>query len=265
VLIDWFTVAAQIVNFLVLVALLKHFLYGRIIEAMNRREEKIASRLTEAAETKQEAAEELETFRQKNTELERQRRQLLDQAEREAEARKKVLLAEARDAVESVRAKWLEAVEREKSLFLRELRARASGQICAVTRQILRDMANADLEEQIIEAFIQRLSNLDETAQQALAQSLTPQKYAVVTSVFEIPDRTKRRITGIVEGYVGDGLSMDYRLDPEVIVGIELSTPGRKIAWSLDYYLESLEANLREALEGQNGEAAAAPGSDREP
>ena len=258
-LIDWFTVAAQIVNFLVLVALLKHFLYGRVIEAMNRREEKIASRLTEAAETKQEAAEELESYRQKNAELERQRRELLDQAEREAEARKKDLLAEARGAVESVKAKWQEAVEREKALFLRELRARASGQIFAVTRQILQDMANADLEEQIIEAFIQRLSNLDAAAQQALAQSLMTQKGVVVTSAFEIPDQTQKRITGIVEGYARDDLSIEYRLDPGVILGIELKTPGRKIAWSLDYYLESLEANLREALEGQTGEAASAP------
>ena len=256
-LIDWFTVAAQIVNFLVLVALLKHFLYGRIIEAMNRREERIASRLTEAAQTKQEAQDELEAFRQKNAELESQRRQLLDQAEKEAEARKKALLAEARDAVARVQAKWQEAVEREKALFLRELRTRASGQIFAVTRQILQDMANASLEEQIIEAFIQLLTSLDTAEQQALAQSLSMQKSVVVTSAFEIPDRTRRRIAGIVEGYAGDGLAMDYRLDPEVVLGIELKSPGRKIAWSLDYYLDSLEANLREALEGQNGEAAA--------
>jgi F-type H+-transporting ATPase subunit b len=259
VLIDWFTVAAQIVNFLVLVALLKHFLYGRIIEAMNMREERIASRLTEAAQTKIEAVEELEAYQQKNADLERQRSELLDQADKEAEARKKVLLAEARDAVTRVQAKWQEAVEQEKALFLRELRARASGQIFAVTRRILQDMANAGLEEQIIEAFIQRLSSLEAAEQQALAQSLSMQKSVVVTSAFEIPDRTRRRIAGIVEGYAGDGLAMDYRLDPEVVLGIELKTPGRKIAWSLDYYLDSLEANLREALEGQNGKAAALP------
>ena len=35
---DWFTVIAQIINFLILVALLKRFLYGPIIRAMERRE-----------------------------------------------------------------------------------------------------------------------------------------------------------------------------------------------------------------------------------
>ena len=46
--IDWFTVVAQIVNFLTLVGLLKKFLYGPIIRAMDDRERRIASRLEEA-------------------------------------------------------------------------------------------------------------------------------------------------------------------------------------------------------------------------
>ena len=47
-LIDWFTVVAQIVNFLILVALLKHFLYGPLVRAIDAREERIAARLAEA-------------------------------------------------------------------------------------------------------------------------------------------------------------------------------------------------------------------------
>jgi F-type H+-transporting ATPase subunit b len=38
--IDWFTLVAQIANFLILVALLKHFLYNRIIKAMDEREKR---------------------------------------------------------------------------------------------------------------------------------------------------------------------------------------------------------------------------------
>ncbi|MDT8272548.1 MAG: F0F1 ATP synthase subunit B, partial [Desulfomonilia bacterium] len=46
--IDLFTWGAQIVNFLILVALLRHFLYGRIVHAIDTRQEKIASRWDEA-------------------------------------------------------------------------------------------------------------------------------------------------------------------------------------------------------------------------
>jgi len=61
--IDYFTIFAQIINFLVLVLLLKHFLYGRIIKAMDEREKRIESQLQEAAKKKKEADEEADSYR----------------------------------------------------------------------------------------------------------------------------------------------------------------------------------------------------------
>ena len=55
--IDWFVFFAQIVNFLILLFLLKKFLYGRIINAMDAREAKIAAIFAEAEECRQKARE----------------------------------------------------------------------------------------------------------------------------------------------------------------------------------------------------------------
>ena len=57
-LINWFTVAAQIVNFLILAVLLKRFLYGPIVRAMAAREERIASEMAAAAQKRREAEQE---------------------------------------------------------------------------------------------------------------------------------------------------------------------------------------------------------------
>ena len=44
-LIDWFTVAAQAVNFLILVWLLKRFLYKPVLAAVDEREKRITAQL----------------------------------------------------------------------------------------------------------------------------------------------------------------------------------------------------------------------------
>ncbi|MFQ3186924.1 MAG: F-type H+-transporting ATPase subunit b, partial [Marinomonas primoryensis] len=49
-LIDWFTVIAQLINFLVLVWLLKRFLYRPILNAIDAREKRIADELADADE-----------------------------------------------------------------------------------------------------------------------------------------------------------------------------------------------------------------------
>ena len=55
-LIDWFTVGAQVVNFLVLMWLLKHFLYKPVLDAIDAREQRIAKQL-EQAQAVQDGAE----------------------------------------------------------------------------------------------------------------------------------------------------------------------------------------------------------------
>ena len=62
-LIDWFTVVAQIVNFLVLVALMKYFLYERIVRTIDEREKHIAKRLAEAGDKNKAARDNAERFR----------------------------------------------------------------------------------------------------------------------------------------------------------------------------------------------------------
>ena len=85
-MIDWFTVVAQIINFLVLALLLKHFLYGRVVSAMEQREADIAKRWQAAEQTQHDAEQELATAQHKNRELEEQREELLSKIRDDVES-----------------------------------------------------------------------------------------------------------------------------------------------------------------------------------
>jgi F-type H+-transporting ATPase subunit b len=72
VLIDWYTVAAQALNFLILVWLLKRFLYQPVLDAIGAREQRIAMQLADAASKEAAATKEREQFESKNRELDSQ-------------------------------------------------------------------------------------------------------------------------------------------------------------------------------------------------
>ena len=76
-LIDWFTTVAQIINFLILIALLRYFLYRPIVSAMEKREKAVADRWHEAEQQRDQARAEAELQRKKNQELEEQPEQLI--------------------------------------------------------------------------------------------------------------------------------------------------------------------------------------------
>src|SRR5271156_4365009 len=103
--IDWFTVVAQAINFLILVWLLKRFLYKPILHAIDERERGIAARLAEAEATQAEAQQERDEFQHKNEAIDQARAALLKKAEDEAEAERQRLLEIARKDADALRAK----------------------------------------------------------------------------------------------------------------------------------------------------------------
>ena len=133
--IDWFTVAAQVFNFLVLVYLLKRFLYGPIIDAMTRRENNIAARQQGADEKARLADETAQSYRDKINKLEAQRQALLAQAKEEAHAQRAALLEQMRAEVAETGEHWRKEAEREKDAFLKDLRRGISRQVSVVARR----------------------------------------------------------------------------------------------------------------------------------
>jgi len=111
---DWFTVVAQIVNFLILVALLKRFLYGPIVRAMDRRETAIATRMEAADKRIDEAEQERMRYEKLARELAEAKDELRLKARKEAEQLRETLLKEAREEVDMSRAKWHEALRSER-------------------------------------------------------------------------------------------------------------------------------------------------------
>src|SRR5271157_3837052 len=101
-LIDWFTVGAQIVNFLILVWLLKHFLYKPILNAIDVREKKIAAELADADAKRADANKERDDFKHKNEEFDQQRAALLNKATEDAKVERQRLLDEARQATDAM-------------------------------------------------------------------------------------------------------------------------------------------------------------------
>ncbi len=244
-LIDWFTVIAQIFNFLILVALLKRFLYRPILKAMGEREAKIAARLEEAREALALAERKGREYEDMLGDLEARRADLLAAAAEEAEARRKALLREARDEVMGRRAAWYEALQKEKAVFLDDLRRHAAAKFLQVSRHALGELAGAELEQRILEVFLQRLRKLADEADAGTLRSIfRTGSQVLVTSSFEIPWESREVLEQTFRSRISAECTFRYELSDSLICGIEIKTDGVRIAWSLQDYLGELEKDL---------------------
>jgi F-type H+-transporting ATPase subunit b len=248
-LIDWFTVGAQALNFLILVWLMKRYLYKPILNAIDAREKRIAAELADAAAKQAEANKEHAEFEQKNQEFEKGRTARLKLATDAAEADRQRLLDDARKAADAIRTKREVALQNEQRTLGHDLTRWTQKQVFAIARKTLSDLASASLEERMSEAFVQRLRGLTGAAKEQLAVALKSSTQPVpVRSAFDLPQGQRSAIQNAINETFSADIHIQFETVPELVSGIELSANGQKVAWSIADYLATLEQSADELL-----------------
>jgi F-type H+-transporting ATPase subunit b len=158
-LIDWFTVGAQALNFIILVWLLKRFLYQPVLDAVDAREARIAAQLADARGMQDKATTERDALHARREAFEREREALLAQAVQDAQAeRQRLVLDEATQAADALAGKAPPRARRAGRTPAAARWTNGSGhEVFAISRRALADLASASLEAQIAEVFIERL------------------------------------------------------------------------------------------------------------
>lgn len=251
-LIDWFTVGAQVVNFLILVWLLKRFLYKPILNAIDEREARIARELADADAAKAQARQERDEFEHKNQLFEQQRRTLMERATEEARAERKRLLDEARKDADTLSAQRQETLRLDAHNLNLAIRRRAQQEVFAIAHNALSDLAGERLETQMVEVFIRRLQKMDDEVKTVMGDALkTSSAPAQICSAFELPDGLRAALQDALNESFSAEIRLQFQVEPGQISGIELIANGRKLSWSISDYLSSLEKGVAELLKNK--------------
>ena len=241
-LIDWFTVGAQTLNFLILVWLMKRFLYQPILHAIDAREKRIAAELADADAKKAEAQQERDEFQRKNEQFEQQRAALLSQATDEVASERQRLLDEAQKDAEVLSATRRDKFQAEQESLKNEIARRTQQEVFALTRKTLQDLAAVSLEERMCEVFTQHLRSLNgEIKKELVACIQTTRQPSRIRSAFELSAVQRSRIQAELNEAMSSDVQIQFETVPELISGIELSVNGKKMAWSVNEYLKELE------------------------
>lgn len=249
-LIDWFTVGVQIVNFLILVWLLKHFLYKPVLDAIDAREKRIATELADADAKKAEAEKERTDFEDKNNVFNQHRSALLSKAADEAKAERERLIDQAKKDAESLRVTQADALRGDQIRLGSEITLLAEKEVFAIARKALTDLATVSLEERVGEVFTRHLRELDSKAKELLGTALkNSSQPALVRSAFDLPADQRAAIQNALNETFSAVVRIKFEESQDVICGIELTANGQKVAWSISSYLTGLSKKVSDLID----------------
>ncbi len=239
--INWFTVIAQIVNFLILVWLLKRFLYKPVLKAIDEREKRIASQLEDAAAKKTEADKEHEVFQQKNEVFDKERAEKMSKVYEEATSEKQRLFEEVRKESTALRTKYETALKQQEQEITDKIKRKTKDAVFAIAGKALADLADVKLEEQAVSIFIKKIHNLDDGKTAKLKKAFDTNKKITVKSAFELSAVSKSKLEKAIGEISERKTELQYIPNPELVSGIEIDAVSYQLSWNIDVYLDSLK------------------------
>lgn len=245
-MIDWFTFCAQIINFTILVLLLKRFLYKPLLEIMDNRELEIKELYRKAEDLAANAEREKTALKEKIEELECSRASTLERIEEEAEQLKNSLLKEARDEVETLRQSWRKSLIEESRQLGGAVKEEFKVRVLDTSRKIIAELSDADLEERIIARFFERLETTGMLGE--LNNGKGRPGSILVRTGFPLGGEKEKWLRGKIEEQFGSCPEIKTEIAEELIAGIEMVVDGKKASWSLSGYLEDLENGVVEVI-----------------
>ncbi|MBT2161591.1 F0F1 ATP synthase subunit B family protein [Zobellia barbeyronii] len=242
--IDWFTVIAQIINFLVLMWLLKRFLYQPILSSIDERETNIKNKLLDAESQKKEAAKAKDEFNHKNEIFNKERDELMQKAAAEAKSEGDKLKENARNEANELKDRLEKAFAEDQANKNNNMAKRLKDEVLDMARKTLTDLSSVSLEGQTVEVFLKRINELQANEKAKFSEALKGGKPILVQSAFALSANQQGVIQKTISGLLKTENTYEFKTRPELINGIEILTNGYKLSWSVTDYLKSLEEDV---------------------
>ncbi len=250
----WFTYSAQIVNFLILVWLLRRFLYRPVLRAIERREQGFIAREKEANKVEAKAGQLLKEYQQQLNALEQSREVMMGQVKEEVSQWKSEQIEQAKEEVAQAHQRWRSAYRQEREKILRTMQEQAGIEIQEMARTVLRELADCDLETLVIDVFLKHFSESPEGLSQFDISGIS-ERQVRIRSAFQLGEDSRERIIRLLNEQsekASDSIDhFELEVVPELICGIELVYGDRRWSWNLAQSFDELAQRLELLLNSE--------------
>jgi F-type H+-transporting ATPase subunit b len=219
--IDWWTLALQTVNVLILIWILARFFFRPIADIVAKRQQETKKLFDEAEVARKQAADTRAQAEKARAEIAGERDRLLAEAQKAAQADKAKLEQEAAQDAAKLRRESEAAIARDRAAAERQIVDHASTLSVDIARRLLERVPPNLALDAFLTVLCDEIGKLSAEARGAFAAATTERPIEVVTQG-PLSKQETNRVRDALKQAFGAELPYTFRSDPEVLAGIEL-------------------------------------------
>lgn len=249
--IDLFTFVAQVINLVILLFLLRKFLYLPVLKAVEERQKAIAAELEEAEKSRKKALQDEEKCAEKLKEINEHKQEIIAKTQEEADRLAVELNDKAKKQYEVSKENWQKKILAEQDSYVAGMQKSVAEQFGNFAGKAMEQMADAALDELVVRKFMNKLRSLPEEQKTEYANSFGKQKNFLLQTAFEISTPVKKQLEDLLrtEWSLSGDVKFSYQVSKELISGICVQAGEQSLDWSFQKYLAEFKNNVsREIL-----------------
>jgi F-type H+-transporting ATPase subunit b len=246
--IDWWTLALQTANVLILIWLLARFLFRPVTEIVARRQDEANGLLAAAADVRRQAEEARADLERSYAGIAGERDKMIADAHAAAETERTALLARTSEDLARLRADADAAISRDRLALEETLINHARELSIDIARRLLSRLGPAAGVDAFLAGMCEQVRALSPQERAAFVQAPEGESVEIVTAAPLGPDATERVRRAVGEA-LGGKATLAFCNDPAVIAGIELRSRHTIIRNSWHNDLERIREELNRADE----------------
>lgn len=238
--LNWSTFLLEIVNFLVLIWILKHFLYKPVLDIIARRRSGIEKTLADASNLQANAEKLKDQYEGRLTEWERERQQAHEAMLQELEKERTRRMSELQTSLDQQRQRAKVADARRRDDEKRKIEETALDQAARFASRLLEQASGPDTEKRLVELVITELERLSDKKVETLRSNFERASgEIVVTSAFPLTDEQHQQLESALARLTGPDVPLRFEQKTELLAGLRITFG----AWVLG-------ANIKDEFKG---------------
>lgn len=239
---DIWTFLFQVINFVVLLFILKRLLYKPVKEIMEKRRSLIEKTIEDAERTKKEAIELKEQQQQEVNKLKTLQPQMIEDMKKEMMEEKKKLLIEAKEEAAKIIDKEKALFEIEKKKSEDALKDNAIESVSVFASNLLKDISDEELNKSIYRKFLHELEGISSNIKTIEDESVSVD----LAFAYPLDEEELRKLEKALEQQLSKKMTITTKVDGTLIAGLKIKLNDWVYDFSLKGQIDSLTSRLRE-------------------
>lgn len=222
--LSWSTFILEIINFLVLVWLLKRFLYKPVREVIARRQAGIEKTMTEADAKYAEATKLQQQYESRLADWQHERQTKREALQSELNAESNRQREQLQVQLQQDREKAEVAAGKRQFDQQRKMEETALKQSARFASKLLQDLAGPETESRLIDKLLTDLEKLKNQETGILkSQNLSTPDKIEICSAYSISDEHKQQLEQALKSLTGQDIPVHYKEESSLIAGLRVS------------------------------------------